>query len=162
MNNRCSLGLTVLAFSLLAGLGSAALTDTQEIEAGLAPQYTIDSAPGDITGWNLTLGNNIVNPSAGSVRSNVPWKVQVNEAGGDGKMESYNVPGHKLQSSVVAKCSPANATVTVTMSGVPQTLWTGVAGSIWPPVRYEQNIVASDKPHDDYWIQLTYTISAAA
>ena len=42
MNNRCSLGLTVLAFSLLAGLGSAALSDTQEIEAGLAPQYTID------------------------------------------------------------------------------------------------------------------------
>lgn len=161
MKNRCSYALTVLAFSLLAGLGSAALTDTQDIMAGLAPQYTIDSAPGDITSWNLTLGNNLLYPGAGTVRSNVPWKVQVNEAGGDGQMSSESVPGHKLGSSIVAKCGPTNATVTVTMTGTPQTIWTGAAGSDWPNVRYEQYVVASDKPHDDYWIVLTYTISAA-
>jgi len=162
MNNRCSLGLTVLAFSLLAGLGSAALTDTQDIEAGLAPQYTIDSAPGDISGWNLILDNNLIIPSNGIVRSNVPWKVQVNEAGGDGKMSSTTVPGHILGSSIVAKCGTGNATVTVAMTGSPQTIWTGAAGSTWPSVKYEQLVSASDKPHDDYMVVLTYTISAAA
>jgi len=155
-----SLGLAIIGIALLMGSAYAADSGTTTIGATLGDSFAI-IAPGAVSNWALSIGDNTYTTStAGSVSSNVAWKVQVKEAGGDGQLaSSIELPADKIAAPIHAI---NGVTYDVTMSEADNLIATGDATNGVPAsldIDYSQVVVDTDPKHNDYTMTLTYTVS---